>query len=58
MPREADATVIRDGWRARGAVTSDGVIARIGWPEVCGGPCEARGLGRVFNRPRVAMRGF
>jgi len=58
MPREADAAVIRGGWRARGDVTSDFVTARIGWPEARGGPCEARGLVRALNRARVAMRGF
>jgi len=59
---ESDAAKGRrgcDSWRrARGAVTSDVATARIGWPEACCGPCEARELGRVFNRPRVAMRGF
>jgi len=58
MPRKADAVVIRGGWRAREGVTSDFVTARIGWPEARGGPCEARRLGPVPNRARVALRGF
>jgi len=50
--------VIRGGWRAREGVTSDFVTARIGWPEARGGPCGARGLVRVLNRARIAMRDF
>jgi len=58
MPREADAAVIRGGWRARGDVTSDFVTARVGWPKARGGPGEARGLVHECHRARVAMRGF
>jgi len=37
---------------------SGAVTARIGWPEACGGPCEACGLGRAFERSRAVMRVF
>jgi len=54
----ADAAVIRCDWRARGDVTSHLVTASVGWPEIRGGPCEARGLVCAINRVRVEMRGF